>query len=311
VPGLPYLIDVSPDGSDFLVGTLKQNGRTNWVWIVPALGGSLRRLDDAHDAAFSPDGRSIVYTTPEGDIFIARVDGEGARKLTSARGYIENLAWSPDGGTIRFTKDDRLWEISSSGFSPHQLLPNWHVSSHYCCGRWTADGKFFVFVSDPGGSKRLVTELWAIDERRGFFRRPPTEPVQLTNGPVSWDWRVPGKDGTRIFAEGTIHRGELSRFESKIHQFEPFLGGISAEFVSFSKDGQSVAYVSFPEGVLWKVNRDGKSRVQLSEPPILPVLPRWSPDGTQIAFTNLSSWDHPEMYTVSTEGSSPPAASSR
>ncbi len=52
--------DVSPDGSDFLVGTLKGASHTNWVWIVPALGGSVRRLGDAHDAAFSPDGKSSI-----------------------------------------------------------------------------------------------------------------------------------------------------------------------------------------------------------------------------------------------------------
>jgi DNA-binding winged helix-turn-helix (wHTH) protein len=38
VPGLPYLIDVSPDGSNLLIATMKQNSRADWVWIVPALG---------------------------------------------------------------------------------------------------------------------------------------------------------------------------------------------------------------------------------------------------------------------------------
>jgi dipeptidyl aminopeptidase/acylaminoacyl peptidase len=46
-------------------------------------------------------------------------------------------------------------------------------------------------------------------------------------------------------------------------------------------------------------------RIQLSDPTIVPVLPRWSPDGTQIAFTDLASWYHPQIYVVSTEGRGP------
>ncbi len=36
----------------------------------------------------------------------------------------------------------------------------------------------------------------------GLFRRPPTEPVQLTSGPISWGRPIPGKDGSKIFARG-------------------------------------------------------------------------------------------------------------
>ena len=38
--------------------------------------------------------------------------------------------------------------------------------------------------------------------------------------------------------------------------------------MSFSRDGHLVAYVSFPEGVLWKANRDGSNPVQLTDPPV-------------------------------------------
>jgi Tol biopolymer transport system component len=54
------------------------------------------------------------------------------------------------------------------------------------------------------------------------------------------------------------------------------------------------------------VNRDGSNPVQLSEPPIYPVNPRWSPDGTQILFMDFYSprgqW---LSYTVASEGGSP------
>ena len=61
---------------------------------------------------------------------------------------------------------------------------------------------------------------------------------------------------------GVTQRGELTRFDPKSKDFKPFLGGISAQDVSFSPDGKSVAYVSFPEGILWKANRDGSNPMQ-------------------------------------------------
>ena len=92
----------------------------------------------------------------------------------------------------------------------------------------------------------------------------------------------------------------------KARELKPFLGGISAFGVSFSKDGQSVAYVSFPELILWKANRDGSNPMQLSDRPMVVFMPRWSPDGTQILFSDDSSdWSKSEMYIVSAHGGIP------
>ena len=57
--------------------------------------------------------------------------------------------------------------------------------------------------------------------------------------------------------------------------------------LSFSKDGQWVAYVSYPEGTLWKSKLDGSQRLQLSYPPLYAMLPSWSPDGKQIVFFDV------------------------
>jgi Tol biopolymer transport system component len=100
-------------------------------------------------------------------------------------------------------------------------------------------------------------------------------------------------------------RGELSRFDSKTKRFQPFLGGISAQGVVFSKDGKSIAYVSYPEGVLWKANRDGSNPVQLTDAPMEVLMPRWSPDGKQISFSVYSPGAHEGFYVVSADGGSP------
>jgi len=91
---------------------------------------------------------------------------------------------------------------------------------------------------------------------------PSVKQRAMTNGTWFHVDRVenlasPLKDGKRLFSEGQIPRGELSRYDSKTKRFEPFLGGISAKGSVFSKDGKSVVYVSYPEAVLWKANADG------------------------------------------------------
>jgi eukaryotic-like serine/threonine-protein kinase len=63
---------------------------------------------------------------------------------------------------------------------------------------------------------------------------------------------LPSKDGKKLFVVGRSYRGDLERGDSKSGQFTPFLSGISAEDVVFSKDGQWVAYVSYLEGILWR-----------------------------------------------------------
>jgi DNA-binding winged helix-turn-helix (wHTH) protein/Tol biopolymer transport system component len=307
---LPRIMDVSPDGSTLLVASNDGGQRSLWNVEVPA--GSLRRLlTDAwvDSAAWSPDGRSVVYGPGNGDLNVIRSDGTGTRKLAIVSGLAGPLSWSPDGSKIRFSRDNRLWEVSSDGSGLHPLLPGWRPSSSQCCGHWTPDGKFFVFLSRGALSyyndHLAASQLWVLDERRGLFRRAPTEPVQLTSGPIRWNSPIPSKDGTKIFADGVILRGELVRYDAQSSRLQPWLGGISAEFVTFSPDGQFVAYVTFPEGILWRANRDGSHPVQLTDAPWHPLNPRWSPDGAQILFFQYDWAGHVRSYIVPSQGGTP------
>jgi Tol biopolymer transport system component len=317
IPNFAFSEDVSPDGANFLVATDEEGfvlDRPQWNVRVP--GGSLRRLPDGGNAAFSPDGNSVAYQTADGGVWVSRSDGSGQHKLASgqrfstpaappeaSRPFFGRVAWSPDGSLLRFGNGGRLWEISASGSNLHEVIPGWHLSSSQCCGSWTPDGKLFVFLDTPFGPL-AQSEVWARSEGGGLLRRPPAEPVRLATGPIAWGQPIPGKDGKRIFATGKTRRGELLRFDLKTGQFQPFLGGISAQMVSFSKDGQFVAYVSFPEGILWRANRDGSNPVQLTEPPIHALLPRWSPDGTQIVFVDFTTMPTP-AYIVAAAGGNP------
>ncbi len=141
------LQDVSPDGSSLLV--VSENSGQASLWSVQIPEGSLRQLLTAvgiNSAAWSPDGKSVVYNTGKNDIYVIRSDGTGTRKLADVGGPASTLSWSPDGSKIRFFKDSRLWEMSSDGSGLHALLQDWQPSSPMCCGHWTPDAKFFVFL---------------------------------------------------------------------------------------------------------------------------------------------------------------------
>lgn len=162
---------------------------------------------------------------------------------------------------------------------------------------WTPGGKHFVFSSQ--GS------IWELQEKIRLLHKNGVEPVQLTTGPLALFSPLPGKDGKKLFVVGRRPRGELVRYEAQSDRFVPFLSGISAEHVSFSKDGEWVAYVTFPEGTLWRSKIDGSQRLQLSYPPLYASMPRWSPDGKQIAFFSVTSGKLSRIYVVSLGGGTP------
>jgi Tol biopolymer transport system component len=116
---------------------------------------------------------------------------------------------------------------------------------------------------------------------------------------------MPSPDGRRLFAEGRLSRGELVRYDSKSRQFAPFLSGISAGELDFSRDGKLVAYVSYPERTLWRSRVDGSEGLQLTYAPVAAFLPRWSPDSTQIAYVDAQKGRSWKTFLISENGGTP------
>jgi dipeptidyl aminopeptidase/acylaminoacyl peptidase len=116
---------------------------------------------------------------------------------------------------------------------------------------------------------------------------------------------MPSRDGKRLFAVGDQSRGRLTRYDAGSKQFVPYLGDLSAEFVSMSSDGQWIAYVAYPEATLWRSRTDGSERVQLTFRPTLAAMPRWSPDGAQIAFFAWTAAEKPKIHLVPAAGGTP------
>jgi serine/threonine protein kinase/Tol biopolymer transport system component len=307
--GWRYLYDISPDGSQLLLPTfLNESTPEAPLWTLSVLGGAPRRLGnlEGHSAAWSPDGKRIAYSKGN-EIFLAKSDGSESRRLLITAGTSGDLRWSPDGTILRFTLNDpqtnnrSLWQASTDGSNLHPLLPGWNNPPNECCGNWTADGRYFVFEAVREGT----ANVWALRENAGLFRSTRHEPVQLTTGPMNIGKPVPSRDGKRLFVEGWQPRAELVRYDAKSGQFAPYLSGISAMGLDFSRDGEWVAYNNYVDGTVWRSQVDGTQKLQLTFPPMQAYLPRWSPDGKQVAFFGHPPDEPSQIYVIPAAGGSP------
>jgi eukaryotic-like serine/threonine-protein kinase len=302
------VLDISPDHSRLLVGNFLGAGvaETGELWALPLPSGPPRRIGDVtgRAGAWSLDGRQLVFAKGE-NVYLANADGTDVRKLfTLAQGaeYATSLRFSPDSTRLRFTivKDNSysIWEVRTDGANLHPLLPGWRNPSSECCGVWSPDGRYFFFLSiTPRGQN-----IWALQESNSAFRNYRSRLFQLTAGPTLFGAITPSPDGKKLFADGFQGRGELIRYDAQRRGFVPFLSGIWASDLNFSRDGKWVAYISYPEQTLWRSRIDGSDRLQLTNPPILAFGPRWSPDGTQIAFQDMQMGRPKKILLISSQG---------
>jgi eukaryotic-like serine/threonine-protein kinase len=301
------IFDIAPNHSELLVGSFVNDTETEFpVWLLPLPSGAPRRLGDvvAHDGAWSRDGSQILYANGS-SLYLIKSDGSDAHKLVTAHGVPFGPVFSPTGDRLRFYVADpktaslsSLWEVAIDGSGLHPLLEDWNKPAQECCGEWIPGGQYFIFQS----TRQNLSSIWIRSERADVFHKMSREPVQLTNGPLSFLYPMPSNDGRKLFVVGRLARGELVRYDANSRQFVPYLAGISATQVDPSRDGQWVTYVTIPENVLWRSKADGTERLQLSYPPMEASLPRWSPDGKQIAFIGSQPGRPWKIFLVSSAG---------
>lgn len=300
----PSLGDISPDGSKLLLRNHLATGAEQALWIVSTIGGEARRIPGvlAHDATWMPDGQHILYASGN-DLLVAREDGVEKRQFARVPGRAFWLRWSPSGSLLRFTllnsqnHTSALWEISSSGRNAHALLPEWNTPPAECCGSWTADGRYFVFQATRDGE----SNLWRLDEKRGLLFR--SEPVQITNGPLSYQAPITSREGDRIFFIGLNTRSELLSYDAKSSIFVPYVSDLSnARRVEYSRDQQWVSWIQQDDGSLWRSRLDGSQRIQLTARPMQVFMMHWSADGRQIVLMGREPGKTWKLYTVDTEG---------
>ena len=302
-----FLHDIKSDRSELLYYMQAPNTERFDAFTQPLPAGPPQLvLKDVRWPIWTPNGRRMLFArNNDKDLYRSNSDGTDAQRLAEFPD-ITGPAISPDGQRIRFGVNvtNSIWEAGADGTNPHPILVGHKSGSG---GTWSPDGKYYFFLSSDGDRDNI----WVVPEDQHWWTRRKSVPVQLTFGPFSVSVPAISKDGKQLYTILRMPRGELSVYDTKSHQFVPYLGGIPACFVDFSRDGKWIAYVSYPEGNLWRSRIDGTERRQLTSPPFAVMNPRWSPDGRFIAFTELSGgdrrnmWNVGRIYLISADGGEP------
>jgi Tol biopolymer transport system component len=304
-------LDLSPDRTKLLVAPSTGGFQDDELFTIPVNGGSPERIAGltGRDPAWSPDGQTLVFG--QGPVLnLAASDGTHMHGIFTANGAIISPTFSPDGQRIRFSVTDpwstSLWEVGRDGSNPHPLLANWRYSSKACCGRWTADGRYYIFQTTQNAPETslVVTTLWALADSASTAGSDAetNAPVSLTAGPASFSRAWPAPDNKTLWAIGVQPKTEVVAYDPAKKKFLPLAGGISATDVAFSSDGKWITYVSLPDETLWRSRTNGSDKLQLTFPPERAVLPQFSPDGKQISYAASIPGQPWKIYVVSADG---------
>ncbi|HUL77372.1 MAG TPA: hypothetical protein VL691_08935 [Vicinamibacteria bacterium] len=206
----PFVHDVLPARNELPVQDDVRGTIPDPLWSWSTTGGGERPLGDveADQASWSADGRQLVYTKGK-NIFAARGDGSGSRRLLTAPATVLSPHLSPDGQRLRYTLVDMfttfsLWEEAGDGSGAHSLLPGWNAGY----GGWTPDGRHYVFAAN----RDRASGLWARQEggRWPWSGTRPPEPSKLNTGPMSYFAPTLSPDGRTVFALGDRRAGVAS-----------------------------------------------------------------------------------------------------
>jgi Tol biopolymer transport system component len=269
-------MDISPDGTKLI-----------------ALTGGRQQYDaaniTAHTAAWSPDGKTIAYSAGT-RIYLTSETEPDSREIGSFAALPIILMWSQDGQILRFILQEipsnrtRIWgQISGDRMSTttlHSLPP-----SMYDGGFWgkTADGDA-LFVQ--GGPRTLASRTVSVVHYGSRWPNPAfqTAPMGSVLGDIygiSYS-----RESPRMFALTEPHNiATFIAFDPQAHAFRRILSGASGWYLDYSRDGKSVVYTGDDGRGLFISQADGSGIRQVVTGPEAIALPRWSPDGRQIAYT--------------------------
>jgi eukaryotic-like serine/threonine-protein kinase len=304
---------LSPDGRQIAFRSEREGGG---IFLAELMGESVRRVATfGFNPAWSPDGKEILFATEGIDhplirrhpSQIYRVNLATVRLRLVHQGDAVQPSWSPHGFRIAY------WGISSSGqrviwtvpADGGEAVPATRGENVDWNPVWSPDGRYLYFASDRSG----VINLWrvSIDEGSGQVLGKP-EPV-TTAGPPGMLLSL-SRDGRHI----VYASDETTTILEKV-MFEPARGTIAGPAVTItqtagivpaldaSRDGRWLVYQTLvPQEDLFFVHPDGTGLRRLTQDGFKDRLPRWSPDGTRIAFYSNRGGRY-EIWTVHADGS--------
>ncbi len=300
-PGVfePVLADIRNPGPELLFsGVAGDHHRYLWTEI---LGQAPRRMIEAegtHGSAWL-NGSLLVDASGSELRFIQ--DGQ-VIKTRRLSGAVYHPRWLASRQILRFSvcdaypDDCELYQIRGTGGPAERVASTLHPIRPSV---WSLDGMLFAFLAK--GQNGLA--VWVAHE--AFSSPPRLNGTVLADGPVNYGDVMPAPDGRRIYAIGFGQIAKLKRYDPRSKGFESYLGAIPACELDYSKQGDWVAYSTYPERSLWKAHVDGTSAVQLTLPPLQAMEPHWSPEGSEIAFMGQYDGGPRRIYIIKSSGGTP------
>jgi Tol biopolymer transport system component len=193
-------LEISPDGAHALA-TQHRDGRDVWIYdFTRDIGTRFTFDDDATYAAWSPDGRQIVYYSGQ-EMLVKPSDGPSEAKVLLTGQFAGPTSWSTDGDAIAFDSqthrsgtDVSILPLGGSG-KAYTLIgtPAQEESAAF-----SPDGKWVLYSSDEsgrpevyvarfpggGGKLRVTTHggtegVWIRDGQRIIYQTPEEQLVAI------------------------------------------------------------------------------------------------------------------------------------
>lgn len=238
--------------------------------------------------SWSPDGATLVYsygTDPASirfaGLYTVASTGGPATRLTHEIG--EHPNWSRGGHYIVFDAEEgnSIKVTSSRGGPPIRIVPASIAVHRGGLPLWSPDGTRVVFKEGAN--------LWVLDVGTGDARVFYTAPEGKIPLPGCWS-----PDGAAVYFTLRDADSPASSIWATLVDGEDRKEIVPAServyrYMDLSPDGSMLVFVQCAERSacdLWVTTSDGGPQVQLTKHPAYDDTPRWSPDGTRIAFTS-------------------------
>ena len=124
----------------------------------------------AYSPSWSPDGSRLAFVSSRSgdeEIYVARADGSGVKRLTRLRGPDLSPAWSSDGSRLTWSSRGEIWTMSASGSAKRRLVGKAQPWHQHHTPAWS--GTRVVYASNRVSD--FNTELFAVPARRLTFTK--------------------------------------------------------------------------------------------------------------------------------------------